>query len=371
MRIGIDGHVLGKNIGGVERFVRELVNQLPDESPQHEYFVFVTKAEFARLMLDTTRDTRVSYIPLAFANPLIERLILLPWLVRQYQLDALMVQRLAPWFCGRCKLIVAIHDLTPIKFAQAYKGLSNKLVRLLTKNTIQRADLILTPTQAIRDEIVEYCPTVSAPIRAFYNGVDTSAFKNTKSLARASLPIKTPYVLTVGAIEKRKNLETMFEMLTLLSGHETLQLGVIGSVRDQEYYQALQTQILALGLSQRVIFMGFMDEDVLINVYQNAAVFISASRDEGFNIPPLEAMACGVPVVCSNIAVHQELFTGAALFYDTMSAQDLARQVTSVLESPELAQRHIQQGEVKVAEFTWQKTAKNVAAAFTLLDSQK
>lgn len=361
MRIGIDAHVLGKNIGGVERFVQELVNELPQLTPQHEYVVFVTQSAFSKLSQYTT--AQVQYVPLFFSNPLIERLILLPWLVRKYRLEALMVQRLSPWFCGKCKLIATIHDLTPIKFAAQYKGLSNKLVRLLSRNTIQRAALILTPTEAIKAEIKAYCTGVKAPIRAFYNGVDVQVFTQALQNQGSGLRMNQPYLLTVGAIESRKNIETLFAMLPLLSTHANLQLVVVGKVRDQAYFEALQAQLIATGISARVIWQGFMAEEALIHLYQNASVFVTASKDEGFNIPPLEAMACGAPVVCSNIAVHQELFADAALFFDTQSANDLAQKVLAVLDSQEVSQHLKQQGRAKVAEFTWQRTAKNVANA--------
>lgn len=358
MRIGIDAHVLGKNIGGVERFVRELVNELPTITPQHQYTVFVTKAVFA--VIKHSSHAQVQYVPLAFSNPLIERLILLPWLVRKHQLDALLVQRLSPWFCGKCKLIVTIHDLTPIKFASTYKGLSNKLVRLLTKNTIKRADLILTPTLAIKDEIQQYCLAANAPIHAFYNGVDVSAFH--PKVAQHD-KLLSPYLLTVGAIESRKNLETVFDMLPLLHNHPNIQLVVVGKVRDQTYFDALKQKLHDLNLSSRVTWQGFMAEDDLIRLYQEAALFVTSSKDEGFNIPPLEAMACGAPVVCSDIAVHQELFAGAALFFNTTNAEDLAKKVQFVLNSAAVASDLSKQGLKKVAEFTWQRSAQNIAKA--------
>jgi glycosyltransferase involved in cell wall biosynthesis len=358
MRIGIDAHVLGKNIGGVERFVRELVSELPTLTPQHQYTVFVTRAMFAALKESNT--AQVQYVALALSNPLVERLIVLPWLVQQHKLDALLVQRLSPWFCGKCKLIVTIHDLTPIKFSSTYKGLSNKLVRLLTKNTIKRAALILTPTLAIKAEIQQYCKQVTAPIHAFYNGVDVSAFYPIVAKNKA---VKSAYLLTVGAIESRKNLETILDALPLLHNHPYMQLVVVGKVRDQVYFDMLKEKISDLNLSSRVTWQGFMVENDLIHLYQQAAVFITSSKDEGFNIPPLEAMACGKPVVCSDIAVHQELFTGAALFFKTTSAQDLAQKVQFVLDNAEVANDLSRQGLKKVAEFTWQRTAKNVAAA--------
>jgi glycosyltransferase involved in cell wall biosynthesis len=360
MRIGIDAHVLGKNLGGVERFIAELIKQLPAETPAHEYIIFVTKKAYATLQSQSNR--KVQYVPLAFSKPFIERLILLPWLVKKYQLDALMVQRLAPWFCGRCKLIVTIHDLTPIKFASAYKGLSNQLVRLLTRNSAQRAALILTPTKAIKSEIETYYPEVKAPIHHFYNGVDTSAFRN-RTESSAQNAASAPYLLTVGAIERRKNLETIIAMLALLKD-QTIQLYILGGIRDQLYFAELNQQIATLNLKERVHYLGFMDEKALIARYQHAAIFITASKDEGFNIPPLESMACGVPVLCSDIPVHQELFTDAALFFKADSATSLLAKVELALNQPEITQPLIQHGYAKVAQFNWQQTALNVANAF-------
>lgn len=357
MRIGIDAHVLGKKLGGVERFVAELVKALPTRTPEHEYIIFVTKDAHKTLRFQSTRQ--VTFVPLAFANPLFERLILLPWLVWQHRLDALLVQRLAPWFCGRCKLIVTIHDLTPIKFKDAYKGLSNHLVRLLTKNTILRADLILTPTNAIKAEIAAYAPKVKAPIRAFYNGVDVEKFKK-KSPAKTQA--EPPYLLTVGAIERRKNVETMIDALALLKQTD-LHVYILGGIRDQAYFAQIQQQIAALNLTNRVHYLGFLDEDALISRYQHAQIFITSSKDEGFNIPPLEAMACDVPVICSDIAVHRELFDGAAMFYATESAQDLSEKITQLMQDNALRQQLSARGKEKTQLFNWSQTASNVANA--------
>lgn len=368
MRIGIDAHVLGKNVGGVERFVRALVEHLPAETSQHQYIAFVTKQEYAKLKSSGLHMSDfLKYVPLAFSNPLIERLILLPWLVYVHKLDALLVQRLSPWFCGNCRLIATIHDLTPIKFASAYKGLSNILVRQLTRNTIRRASLILTPTNAIKAEIQHYCPENTAPIVAFYNGVDSNRFQIAKVDNEHPLQAGHPYLLTVGAIERRKNIETILNAMTLIS-NQHLQLVIVGGVRDHDYQKELNEKIVQYGLSSRVVFQGFTKEAELIRLYQHASIFISASRDEGFNIPPLEAMACGTPVICSDIAVHRELFDKAARFYDTLSSADLAKQVDDLLNDKIETQNLINQGYTKVALFTWQCTAKNVAQALQLIE---
>ena len=361
MRIGIDAHVLGKNIGGVERFVAELIQHLPAQTRQHQYVVFVTKPQYTKLEQALPKlPPNVGYVPLAIANPFIERLFLLPYLVRKHRLDALLVQRLSPWFCGKCQLIAVIHDLTPIKFSKQYKGLSNFLVRFLTKNTIRRASLILTPTNTIKAEIKQYCHNVKTPIDAFYNGVDVTTFAPLSSKPSVN-PIAKPYLLTVGAIESRKNIQTIIDMLAQLKAYPEMQLVIVGKVRDNNYAQQLHAQIARLKLSHRVTWFGFVDEAQLIALYQYAALFITASQDEGFNIPPLEAFACGTPVVCSDIAVHQELFTPAAIFFSTQSANDLAQKVVELLNQPAYRVVLTQLGFAKVAEFTWARTAVNVA----------
>ncbi len=357
MRIGIDAHVIGKNLGGVERFVAELIKSLPLHAAEHEYIIFVTKSAYETLKALST--DQVKYAPLAFSNPLLERLILLPLLVRKYQLDALMVQRLAPWFCGGCKLIVAIHDLTPIKFSHLYKGLSNTLVRLLTSNTVKRADLILTPTKVIKAEIEEYCPGVKAPIFHFYNGVDTAAFIDNKTTAEQP----SPYLLTVGAIERRKNIESIIKMLPMLENRQ-MQLRIMGGIRDQAYFDELMALVDSLGLKNRVEYLGFVSEAELISCYQHASLFITASKDEGFNIPPLESMACGVTVVCSDIPVHRELFSEAAVFFETESPEDLKQKVEVTLADIAGQKALSEQGYEKVKLFTWNNTAKNIANAF-------
>lgn len=371
MRIGIDAHVLGKNVGGVERFVQELVRHLPSFAPEHDYLVFVTKTQFAKLQNSPQSLPRnVQFAPLAFANPLLERLLVLPWLVFKHRLDALLVQRLAPWGCGKCKLIVTIHDLTPIKFAHAYKGLSNHLVRLLTKNSIRRASLILTPTNTIKAEVQTYCPEAKMPIVAFYNGVDVEKFRAQQQVsAIPDQDFDAPYLLTVGAIERRKNIETILQAMPMINAQSPspLKLVIVGGVRDQEYQAELLHLVTALGLQDRVVFVGFTEESALIRLYQQAEIFITASKDEGFNIPPLEAMACGTPVLCSDIAVHRELFDGAAQFFAPESANDLCQHIQHLRNDTSNTKQLIATAAQKVQKYNWTQTARNVASSLQFI----
>ncbi|MDA8093258.1 MAG: glycosyltransferase family 1 protein [Betaproteobacteria bacterium] len=365
MRIGIDAHVLGKGIGGVERVVEQMTVWLPVLAPEHEFVIFVNRRAARARQVAPGRN--VSVVTLAVAHPLIERSLVLPWLIRRHHLGALIVQRLAPWGCGPCKLILTVHDLTPLKFPRDYRGLTNRLVRLLTRDSVRRAHLILTPTRTVADEVKGRFGLERTPIHAYYNGVDTESFSpetcGSPDPVLAALGLKTPYVFSSGAIEARKNLETVYEAFARLPDDTPAELVVAGKVRDPSYAEALERRARALGIAPRVRRLGFVDEATLTALYRHAACFVTASRDEGFNIPPLEAMACGIPVICSDIPVHRELFDGHAIFFAPDAPAALAVAMARLLAPSDL-QRELREGGLALTQqFSWRRAGERIVAA--------
>lgn len=355
MRIGIDAHVLGKGVGGVERFLAHLVALLPSLMPQHHFVVFVDRHASQTVALPA--GPNVEYVPLVTSNPLIERSVLMPWLVRRHRLQMLLIQRLAPWLCGSCRLVTTVHDITPLKYPADYPGRTNTLIRWLTGNTVDRSQLILTPTQVIADEVSARFEKDGARVVPFYNGVDLDVF-------HPGVPdTTTPYVFTSGAIEARKNVETLLRAFASVGPAAGWRLRIAGGVRNPAYHATLHALTEQLGLTGHVDWLGFVSEAELVRQYQGALAFVTASRDEGFNIPPLEAMACGTPVLCSDIAVHKELFAGAALFFATESAHDLAAQLARLRDEPELRATLLQRSAECVARYTWPAMAQRVARA--------
>lgn len=354
MRIGIDAHILGKGSGGVERFVANLVKLLPEQMPDCEFIVFIGKHAVGKLELPARSNLRCE--TLLSANPLIERSVLLPWLCRQHRLDALIVQRLAPWACGRTQLLTVVHDITPIKFPAAYRGLSNTLVRCFTGNSVRRSVLVFTPTQTIADEVTQHFALPSGRCRPFYNGVDAAWFHSGPGLVRQD------YIFVSGAIEARKNLETLLRARALLGDRLPWQIWIAGGVRDARYRDELLQLASELGIADELRWLGFVSEAELRTLYREARAFVTASRDEGFNIPPLEAMACATPVCCSDIPVHRELFEGAALFFPTESADALAAALLRLQQEPELVASLSSGARQCVARLSWPAMAQRVAA---------
>jgi glycosyltransferase involved in cell wall biosynthesis len=369
-RIGIDAHIVGAGKGGVERFLREMCLRLPVLFPQHRFILFCN----AQAIADGTmaRGRNVELVPLPFSNPLIERALVLPWLTRRHRLDLLFVQRVAPWAMGRCRVALAVHDLTPIKFPAQYRGLTNALIRLTTASSVRRSQVVLTPARAVSREVAALSGEPPEKFHAYYNGVDGTRFHAARdgdegdagASTLRQLGLVAPFVFTSGALERRKNVETMMRAMRHVPVELCAQLVVAGGVRDAVYAAELRRIAREEGLEQRVCMVGFVGENELAALYRSAALFVSASRDEGFNMPVLEAMASGVATVCSDIAVHRELFERATRFFPADDAVALGERLSSLLRDPSLRGELIEAGERCTRRFTWDAAARRVGAAF-------
>ena len=324
--------MLGKNIGGVERYVEKVVELVPSLRPQHQFVVFITRQATARFAGDERPN--VKFVTLPVSDPILQRSIALPLAVRRHRLDVLQVQRIAPWACGRCRILLTVHDLIPLKLKSAYPGWRDRLIRLLTPGSVARADFIVSPTQTVCDEIRQAFPGIRAPTRPFYSGVDATLFRNRRGLpdrgALARYGLERGFVFSPGSIEARRNIETIVAALAQLEPASRPQLILSGSIRDQACFARIQDLAQRLGVADRVRHLGFVSEDDLVDLYAAASVCIAASRDEGFNLLPLESMACGTPVICSDIAVHRELFHGAAIFFPPEEPEQLADRLRDI-----------------------------------------
>ncbi|MGD0093749.1 MAG: glycosyltransferase family 1 protein [Planctomycetota bacterium] len=371
MRIGIDAHILGKGKGGVERYVRELALRLPRAAPEHEYLFFVRKALECRGLWEGLRN--VQAVPLLTANPLLERPLLLPWLARRHRLDVLHVQRIAPPFPG-CAVVVTIHDVLPLTMPRECPGFSNALVRLLTPGTVRRCARILTVSSSTQQDLARLFPEAAARIAAIPNGVDHGFFRPAPAgalpnAAQKRLGLEQPYVLYAGAIEPRKNLLLVlraFEQCADLRRQGAL-LVLAGLPRTPAYRRELDAFIRGAGLAAQVRWaLGLGDQEYL-ELVQAARLFLAPSLGEGFDLPPLEAMACGVPTICSDIPVHSEFFAGAAEFFARNEAAALAQSLTRLWQDGGRCTTLRAAGLRKAAEFSWDKTANLTAQQYRTL----
>lgn len=370
MRIGLDAHILGKGKGGVERVVHQMVRLLPALLPEHEFVVYVTR--HYRPPFPPRANVRYRRLPIA--EPVLQRSVVLPWLARREALDLLHVQCAAPPLI-RARLVVHIHDLLPLRAPADHRGLRDRLVRRMTPGTLRRADGVLTVSESVAGEIRADFPFAAAKLTAIPNGIEGGFFQPRASVApraaiHARLGLKGDYLLYVGAFAARKNLEVAiraFGRLVRDPRHATAQLVLAGMCRSTSYLASLR-KLAAEVAPGAVIFTGFVDDRECLDLLQHARIFLAPSRGEGFDLPPLEAMSCAVPVVCSELPVHRELLEDDALYFHPDRPEELAAALLRLDTDPALHRELSRRGPARAARYTWENAMGRMADFYRRFD---
>jgi glycosyltransferase involved in cell wall biosynthesis len=372
LRIGIDAHVLGKNKGGVERYVKEMVSFLPDLMPEDHFFVFVTK----RTAHCGRPRPNVTFIKLPFSDPLLQRTFALPVATFRYKLDIVHVQRILPLFF-KGTAVVTVHDLLPIVHPEDHPGIRNRLIRMLTGHGVRRSGRVLTVSRSVRAEIIKMFRITPHKCNAIYNGIDHDHFRCLDGTIGAGNGGKETEeninLLYIGAIEPRKNLDTVLRALDILhtESSQNITLTIVGGVRDQKYADHVERMVIDLGLQDRVAFLGYVPDTRCLELIRAATVFLAPSKGEGFDLPPVEAMACGVPVICSDIPVHREILDNCAVFFPALSAEKLTDCIRALVHDRSQRRRLQENGKALAKTFTWKETACRIAEVYRAIGQER
>ncbi|MBD0290061.1 MAG: glycosyltransferase family 4 protein [Thermoleophilia bacterium] len=243
----------------------------------------------------------------------------------------------------------------PTRLDRAYLGLDVAGIR--------RAAGIVVPSHATRRDLLETVGLPEARVTVVPNGVDHEIFRPREGGS------EEPYVLFVGSEHPRKNLATVFRALARLvrdARFRRLRLVKVGGPGGGEARFREQTlaSLAAAGVEDRVTFVERLEAEGLAGLYAHARCFVLPSLHEGFGLPPLEAMACGCPVVASNAAALPELVGDAGLLVDPLDDRALADALAAVLADDGLYADLRARGLARAAEFSWERTARETLAAY-------
>ena len=183
--------------------------------------------------------------------------------------------------------------------------------------------------------------------------------------------VERPYILFVGSVEPRKNILRLLEAYhKVLKWSKRWQLVIVGG-RNYWKSSPVVQKVEQLGLQDQVKLTGYIPDEDLPAIYNGADLFCLPSLYEGFGLPVLEAMACGVPVITSNSSSLPEVAGDAAILSDPYNVDEIASAMERILEEPELAQELRQRGLARAAQFTWEKTARETIAVYEKVLGEK
>jgi glycosyltransferase involved in cell wall biosynthesis len=371
MHIAINAHLLAHTRSfrraGVSHYIEQVLVHLGACDRQNRYTIYTTRGlDAAAIGLPANFQVRPSRLPTI--NPRVR----IPW---EQFLAPLLVRRIgADVFHGTLNVVplacpipsvVTIHDLAFIRFPQTFRAYNRTYLDFATRLTARRAARILTVSEHTRREVIgllgvppERVVVTPNAARAHFRPPPIGAIDQLR--ARHGLPER--FLLYVGTLEPRKNLTTLLEAFAEVARRTDATL-LIGGGKGWLYTPIFE-RLAALGLRDRVRVVGYIDEEELPLWYAAATVFVFPSIYEGFGMPPLEAMACGTPVVTSNTSSLPEVVGDAGIMVDPHDAAALAAALAQLLNDADLRADLRTRGLQRAARFTWNTTAERTLRAY-------
>ncbi len=273
----------------------------------------------------------------------------------------------------KARLVSTIHDVNFLRFPEMQsKGISR--FSLTLADLIRRSAVVLTDSEFTSRELEELELAQPGKLRVIYPGLHP-VFYQTLDPEKAQdirdlFGLEAPYLAYVGNLHPRKNLATLIEAFGILRRrglpHRLAIIGGggLGQQGNQEY-RKLERRVAELGLEEAVTFTGYVSDENLPALFAGAEAFIFPSLYEGFGLSPLEAMACGVPVVTSRRSSIPEVVGEAAVYLDEpRDPTEIADKTENLLTDPALRARLVEQGRERVSLFTWEEAARRALEAY-------
>lgn len=356
MRICIDCRMIGPHLHGIARYALNLVRGFAELNKDNSYFLLVSSPTRADLFPKQENFVlQVLDAPLyAFGEQL-----LLPRILRRMQVDLFHSPTFSAPVLLCCPTIMTIHDLIHLIFPCNYSLFHRAYYRLVVKTAARRSKKLLTISEASKGDLIRYLGLPEKKVSVIPNGVDPGCQPILdQDAVRKSLKSKwgitETFLLWVGNPKPHKNVGGVLRAFQTFVARDSRTTGmvVVGVSHDEALAKLSDSRLL-----EGVIFIPWIKDQDLWELYSGAALFVYPSLYEGFGFPPLEAMACGCPVITSNVSSLPEVVGDAAILVDPNDIEGMAGAIKRVLTDRQLRQEMQRKGLEQAKLFSWQETA--------------
>jgi glycosyltransferase involved in cell wall biosynthesis len=277
--------------------------------------------------------------------------------------------------------VVTVHDMSSLLFPTS-KGFDQTWKAYRFRRGLLRADQVIAVSKATKRDVQNVLGVPENQVRVIYNAPDPTFTQSDvaddlrlRDLLFERYQVDYPYLLYAGTIRAQKNIPRLVEAFAVLRGeldthpiYKKLRLVIIGD--ELSKHPQLRRTVIQSRVENLVRFLGFVPIEMLRAFYKNAAAFVFPSLYEGFGLPPIEAMACGTPVVASNVSSLPEVVGDAAMVVNPENVFDIARGIREILLDEFLRRRCVQLGMQQLRRFNWKQTAEQVAETYRFAASR-
>ena len=383
MRIGVDYTSAVRQGAGIGRLTRCIFQALAEIDHENEYRLFAAMGRGQPSNFPTFQPSNLSNFRLK-TIPLSDRELNVVWHRLRLPLPVELITGPVDVFHSpdftlppvwRARAVLTVHDLSFLRVPECFTGALRRYLERVVPRSVRRADHVIADSHSTKRDLVELLGTPAGKVTVIHSGVEP---RFRPIIDRAALgPVRQRYdlperfIISVGTLQPRKNFATLVEAFARLKsetgnwkpGARSLKLVIAGG--RGWLYEEIFARVEALGLQGDVLFPGFVADEDLPALYNLAEAFVLPSLYEGFGLPPLEAMACGTPVVTSNVSSLPEVVGDAGLMVEPADVESLAAAIERVLEDGGLRREMVQRGLARAKEFTWERAARRLLGVYT------
>ncbi|OGS32363.1 MAG: hypothetical protein A2474_04320 [Elusimicrobia bacterium RIFOXYC2_FULL_34_12] len=363
-KIAIDARSVTEIKTGVGNYILNLINGLKEVDKENKFIIYTEKTRhFLKKISVVSKVFRILFY---FYDNFIFPFVLLLDRIDIYHCPAFIL----PLINFKYKKVITIADLGFYAYGNDFsKKWHSRHLKFMLPMSIKKADKIIAISESTRRQIIEIFKVPEGKVKTIYLGV-SEKYRILEDKAKIGYlldkyRIKQPFILFVGNLDPRKNLLRLISAFhNVKSKINNLQLVIIGNRGE-----LFQEDILKEVNKGDIVLTGYLKEDDVVCLYNAAAVFVFPSLYEGFGLPILEAMACGCPVVTSDVFSMPEVAGDAAILINPESIDEISSAIIRIIEDDKFRENLIQKGFKRAKKFNWKKTASETLAVYDSLNS--
>ena len=370
LRIGVNAlYLIPGGVGGTEIYLRNLLPALARIDRRNRYFVFTNRETGTELCPRSGNFEAVPGAVRARLRPvrLAWEQLVLPLQASRLKLDVMFSPGFTSPLLCRSAGVTVIHDLQHRKQPENFGPLERRAWDLSVWGSAKRSRRIVTVSDSSRRDIIEAYGVNPQHVRVVQHGVEPDFFGlrgderyPADRLREAGVP-ECRYLLAVSTVHPHKNWQRLLEAYAHLVREGRREHLVIAGLAGKAWHD-VKERLLDAELAERVHLLGWQPRPVLLTLFRFAEALVFPSTFEGFGMPVLEAMAAGIPVVCSDIPPLREIADGAAHFFDPASSPALTDALREMFADNALREQFVERGLEKAAQFTWTRAAEQTLA---------
>jgi glycosyltransferase involved in cell wall biosynthesis len=363
--------------GGIGRYTRELIYALVKADKENDYHLFSAKQPATLPVPDPVPEgNNIAY----HQAPVSERWLYRLWYRLRLPLPVQLMTGpldlfhspdfVLPPVRDGIPTILTVHDLSFVHYPDTFTPALVSYLNSVVPWSVARATHILADSQATKDDLTTIWQVAAEKVTVLYSGVSGRFRPVTDNKQLTAVRQKydigdAPYLVSVSTLQPRKNFQMLIRAFKLVAAQQPHNLIIAGS--KGWLYEEMLAEVEKQGLEGRVKFIGFVADSDLPALYSEAALMVFPSLYEGFGLPLLEAMACGVPVLTSNSSCLPEVAGEAAVQLDPTDQAAWSQTMNGLLSNPGQRARMVAAGFLQARKFTWKKAAGELLGIYRKL----